>query len=380
MTRFLCAACGNEYALDIPRWRCDCGSFLDIEFDYSLDVGAIAGRAPVLWRYREALPLFDDRHLVSLGEGFTPLLESDVFGEPVWLKHDHLFPTGSFKDRGAALLVSKAAELAVDGVVEDSSGNAGCAVAAYCARAGIACEILVPEDTSDEKLAQIAIHGATLTRIPGNREETARAALRRAADVYYASHCWNPFFLHGTKTVALEICEQLGWRPPDTLVVPVGNGSLLLGADIGFRELRERGLIDREPRLVGVQSANCAPLFRAFEENLAAPGQVRGDQTLAEGIAIAEPLRGSQILDAVRRSEGSLVAVDEIEIEEALLELAASGLFVEPTAAAGVAGWKRYRTGLESTETTVVVLTGHGLKAAAKTIRILDARRARRAR
>jgi threonine synthase len=197
--------------------------------------------------------------------------------------------------------------------------------------------------------------------------------------VYYASHCWNPFFLHGTKTVAFEICEQLGWRPPDTAVVPVGNGSLLLGAHIGFRELRERGVIDREPRLVGVQSASCAPLFRAFTEDRTSPRPVRGRKTLAEGIAIAEPIRGTQILDAVRRTGGCLVAVEENEIEEALTELGGGGLFVEPTSAAAVAGWKRWRSNSSPPGTTVVVLTGHGLKAAGKTTRILDADGTRRA-
>ncbi len=199
-------------------------------------------------------------------EGFTPLVETDFNGHRVLLKIDYLFPTGSYKDRGATVLISKAKELGIKKVIEDSSGNAGSAIAAYCARAGIGCEIYVPQTTSLGKLVQIQAYGANLRRIEGSREETARVAMEAASRIYYASHCWNPFFLHGTKTFAFEIWEQLGWKAPDVLILPVGHGTLFLGAYLGFKELKEAGLVKRVPKLVAVQSVSCAPLYKAFKK------------------------------------------------------------------------------------------------------------------
>ena len=161
-----------------------------------------------------------------MGEGFTPLEEIELDGHRVLLKIDYLFPTGSYKDRGATVLISKVKELGIRKVVEDSSGNAGSAIAAYCAKAGIECEIYVPQATSPEKLVQIQAYGATLKRVEGSREKTAEVAMGAASKFYYASHCWNPFFLHGTKTFAFEIWEQMDGKVPDVLILPVGHGTL----------------------------------------------------------------------------------------------------------------------------------------------------------
>src|SRR5512135_536513 len=227
----VCSGCQAVYPANEPVWHCQrCGSALDLQFEPVLDLVKIEERKPDMWRYREALPVEQDANIVTLGEGFTPLTQVNFSGQMVWVKQDQLFPTGSYKDRGAAVLVSKMKELGVDYCVEDSSGNAGCAVAAYCARAGIACEIYVPAETAQAKLAQIQLYGARLVRVPGSREDTARAVMAAAENHYYASHSWNPFFFHGTKTFAYEVCEQLGWRVPDVIILPVGNGTLLLGA------------------------------------------------------------------------------------------------------------------------------------------------------
>ncbi|MEM9982561.1 MAG: pyridoxal-phosphate dependent enzyme, partial [Bacteroidota bacterium] len=161
-------------------------------------------------------------------------IEFDNF--KIHLKLDFLFPTGSYKDRGASVMISKVKELGIDKVVQDSSGNAGASVAAYCAKAGIACDIYAPKCTSQAKLTQIKMYGATLHLIDGTREDTAQAALEAAQKSYYASHCWNPYFFQGTKTFAFEIAEQMGWKAPDTVILPAGNGTLLIGAYIGFRE------------------------------------------------------------------------------------------------------------------------------------------------
>ena len=368
MNQLICKTCGAAYPFDDARWKCDCGAPLDIRFEAVFDRRAIRNRKPTLWRYREALPIARDGHIVSFDEGFTPLVQARIGGKPLWIKQDHLFPTGSYKDRGATLLISRARELGVERIVEDSSGNAGCAIAAYAARAGIACDIYVPESTSPAKLAQIRMYGATLHRIPGSREDTAHAALEAAERCFYASHTWSPFFFQGTKTCAFEIWEQLGFRAPDTLVIPTGNGTLLIGAYLGFRDLLHRDLIPVLPKIVAIQSANCAPLYRMWKDGLEELPATESGETIAEGIAIAEPARGGQIVDIVRRTGGEILAVTDREIETALLDVCRAGWYIEPTSAAAIAGFRRYAA--VAGETVVVPLTGHGLKSTEKLFKL----------
>lgn len=374
MITLTCMECGAEYAAEdytaaactaeAPRRRRRCGGLLDVRFHPRFPLDKIEKRKPTMWRYREAIPIENDAFIVSFEEGFTPLLQMAVAGRAVWVKQEHLFPTGSYKDRGASVLISRARALGIAHVVEDSSGNAGSAVAAYCARAGIGCDIFVPASTSPGKLAQITAYGANLNKIPGSREDTADAVLKAAEQHFYASHSWNPFFFHGTKTFAFEVCEQLGWRAPDTVILPVGNGTLLLGAYIGFNELLAAGITQKAPRIIAVQAANCAPLHRAFKENLDTIPHINGKKTTAEGIAIAAPIRGKQILAAVRRTGGDFIAVNEKEIEAAWKETCGRGFYIEPTSAAAAAGVRRYieETAPPADELIVSVFTGHGLK------------------
>jgi threonine synthase len=301
-----------------------------------------------------------------MNEGFTPLEELEFNGNRVLIKIDYLFPTGSYKDRGATVLISKMKEWRVQKVVEDSSGNAGSAIAAYCAKAGIECEIYVPQDTSPGKLVQIQAYGATLKRVEGLREETAEKAIEAASKIPYASHCWNPFFLHGTKTFAFEVWEQMDWRAPDTLVLPIGHGTLFLGAYIGFKELKAAGMIKRIPKMVGIQSISCAPLYQAFKKGWREPRGIEKKETIAEGIAIAEPVRGRQILEAIRETDGEILVVKEKEIGKALKEMGQKGHFIEPTSAATIAGLKKYLRKKRRRETVVSTLTGMGLKSAGK--------------
>jgi threonine synthase len=339
-----------------------------VRFGGRIDPERIARRKPTMWRYREALPIDDDRAIVSFDEGMTPMLAIDPGPGPLHLKLEQLFTTGSYKDRGASVLVSKAKELGIDRIVEDSSGNAGCAIAAYAARAGIRCEILVPESTSPGKLAQILFYGAALRRIPGSREATAEAAFAAAETTYYASHSWNPFFFHGTKTFAYEVWEQLGFRAPDALLLPAGNGTLVIGCFIGFRELADAGLIDRIPRHIAVQAQACAPLLAMFRDGLDTVPSVPTWDTIAEGVAIAAPVRGAEIVEIVRKTGGQVVAVDDAEAEAALRVLGRHGLYVEPTSALPVAAFLKYpelRRGV-----VVAPLTGHGLKANEKMLKI----------
>jgi threonine synthase len=373
MNTLICTQCAKRFSMEEKIWKCSCGSLLDLDYQPSFPIDKIKQRKPNLWRYREAIPIREDRHIVSYEEGFTPILPVHLYGRRIWLKQDHLFPTGSYKDRGASVLISKVKEAGIPAVVEDSSGNAGCAIAAYCARAHISCEIFVPEDTAEGKLAQIQGYGAKLNKIPGSREDTARVVLMAAEEKYYASHSWNPFFFQGTKTFAFEICEQLGWLPPDTVVLPAGNGTLLLGAFIGFQELCRAQVTSKIPKIVGVQSAHCAPLVQAFRNHSLEIPRIKKKDTLAEGIAIAEPIRGKQILEAVKKTDGEILAVAEGEIKNALRILCQEGFYVEPTSAATIAGLKKYLQRAPAEEVIVSVLTGHGLKSTEKMLKILEA-------
>ncbi len=346
------------------RWKSESGVLLDLKFKPDLAVFSLETRPLTMWRYREAIPILDDTDIVSFDEGYSPLTRFELSGGTYLLKQDHLFPSGSYKDRGASVLISQAKSLGVDSVVEDSSGNAGAAIAAYCARAEIQCDIYVPDSTSPAKLEQIRAYGADLHRIPGSREDTADAAQNAAEGRFYASHVWNPYFFHGTKTFAYEVWEQLGQKAPDEIIIPTGNGTLLIGAYIGFKELLEAGLTRTLPRLTAVQAANCAPLSVLWEGSETDLLKIATSPTKAEGIAIAAPARGKQIIDIIRESGGRVVTVTEAEINSAYHQMVSVGWFIEPTSASAIAAANKRSRPEE--ETIVIPLTGHGLKSAGK--------------
>ncbi len=365
---FLCTTCGKEYPLDSRDWRCECGGLFDLRDQPTFDAARIDASQPGLWRYRWSLPLDPAWEPVTLGEGGTPLLPLDWQGREIHLKLESACPTGSFKDRGASVLVTVLRALGVECVVEDSSGNAGASMAAYSIRAGLTCEICVPDTAAGPKLAQIAAHGAEVIQIKGRREYASLAAWAAAAHgAFYASHIYNPFFLAGTETLAYELWEQLGHRAPAALVLPVGNGTLLLGAYRGFRRLYQAGLIARLPRLFAIQAEACAPIHRAFHNGQDVVGPVVPAPTAARAIAINQPARGGQILAAVRATEGTVLTVAEEEIERTRNQLAHQGFYVEETAAVAVAALTDLPEilPLSASEPVVVPLTGHGLKTAA---------------
>jgi threonine synthase len=287
-------------------------------------------------------------------------------GRALKAKLDYLMPTGSFKDRGAALVVGHLKRCGVAGIVEDSSGNAGAAFSAYAAAAGLRCTIYAPASTSSTKLRQIGIHGARLRLVEGTREETANRAQTCPSDEgIYGGHNWQPFFVEGCKTIAYELWEGLGFRAPAAVIVPVGGGANLLGIHVGFSELLRAGSIERLPRIYGIQAENCAPLVAAFRQNARQAVAISARPTIAEGIAIASPPRGAQILAAVHQSGGAMLAVEEAEILGAHNRLLSGGLCVEPTSAVALSGLTRLvRQGdLPAEEELVVVsLTGNGLK------------------
>jgi threonine synthase len=191
---------------------------------------------------------------------------------------------------------------------------------------------------------------------------------------YYASHSWNPFFFHGTKTFAYEVCEQLGWESPETVILPVGNGTILLGAYLGFNELLKAEIITKIPRLIGVQATGCAPIHKAFVKQLNEIPKIKPLGTIAEGIAIAEPVRGKQILEAIRETSGEILPVDDSEIADSLKFICKKGFYIEPTAAATIAGINKYLQNAEPNEQIVSSFTGHGLKATEKILRLIAAK------
>ncbi len=356
----------NAYTPNRTDWKPEEGIFRMKPYPVKFPMKQIKERQATMWRYQEALPFenTDTYTSITMGEGMTPLVPLDADHPNLLMKMDYLMPTGSFKDRGAAVLIAKAKELGVSSVIADSSGNAGTAIAAYSARAGMSCHIYVPDSTSEKKLAQIEAHGAHIHKIPGSREDTAEAAKQAVEKekLYYASHVYNPFFYEGTKTFAFEVWEQLGEQVPDSLIIPVGNGTLLLGAYIGFQDLKEAGVINRMPRIMGVQSEACAPIARAFTNgDPVSPAENSG--TLAEGIAIADPMRGPEIIKAVKDTKGKIVTAPEEGIKSAGEELAGKGFYVEPTTAATYAAYQQHKAEIvHPDETVVMVLCGSGLK------------------
>lgn len=351
---------GKTYPLEEPRW---CG---EGQAPLLLTPLPGIGRADIqqgdrsLWRYRAALP-FAPAEPISMGEGCTPLVRRTIAGAPALLKCEWFMPTGSFKDRGASVMLSLLRAQGVEEVLEDSSGNGGAAISAYAAAGGMRAKILVPASTSPAKTVQSRAAGAEIELVPGSRQDCADEALRQSEQIFYASHNWHPFFLHGTKTLAYELWEDLDFRAPDNVIVPCGAGSNVLGCAIGFGELMRAGQIERLPRIFAAQPANCGPIARAALGMTAEAPR----PTIAEGTAIAQPIRLTECLDALRESGGGAALLEEAEIGAAALELARGGIYVEPTSAQTVAAFGKLLANgtIRPGETTVLVLTGTGLKA-----------------
>jgi threonine synthase len=357
----------KRYPTDTARWCSDSGGYLNLTPGAGMKRADIDTSRRSLWRYAKAIRVADTR-VVTMGEGGTPLTCGNWQGAPMLFKLEFMMPTGSFKDRGMTVMVSYLKSRGLDHVLEDSSGNAGASLSAYAAAAGMRCRILVPEAASYPKIAQIAACGADVVTIRGTRQDVADAAMRMSKEIFYASHNWQPFFAEGTKTLAYELWEQLGFKAPDNVIVPLGYGSNVAGCAIGFDELLRNGEISRMPRIFGVQAANCAPYYNAFKAGVDHLVPTNVTSTIAEGIASSKPTRVVEALRAVRKSGGGIVAVSEDEIVAALGVLARKGLYVEPTSAAAGAGLTQLLASgaIRAGESSVLVLTGTGLKASEK--------------
>jgi len=324
----------------------------------------IDGRTRSLWRYRAVLPV-DIARPISLGEGCTPLVQQSWGDLRPHFKLEWFNPTGSFKDRGSAVMLSFLRQIG-DAILEDSSGNGGSSMAGLGAAGGMRVKILAPASTSPAKIAQVRAYGAEIQLVEGPREESEAEAIRQSNETFYASHNWQPFFLEGTKSLAYELWEDLGFRAPDNVVIPVGAGSSLLGCAFGFRELMKADRIAKLPRLFVTQPLNCSPIDASFKAGVDTPVPRDVRKTIAEGTAIRYPMRLREIVGALRESGGRTVALTEDEIVAALRRLARQGLFTEPTSASAAAALDKLSDAgsIKANETTVVLLTGNGLKAA----------------
>jgi threonine synthase/molybdopterin converting factor subunit 1 len=359
-----CPECAKRYPWDSRLLHCSCGHAFEVAHPPVFDEGLIDQREASMWRYRAMLA---PSHVQSntLGEGWTPLISINDLGRDIRLKLENLNPTGSFKDRGASLLTSILKHQGVERVHDDSSGNAGAALAAYAARAGLAAQVFSPGSVSPNKRAQIRLYGATLTAVDGSRPAAAQAA-REAADgghSYYASHVFNPFAVLAYKSLAYELWEQMGYVAPDIVIIPVGHGTQLLGMARGFQDLLTTGHIDHLPRLVGVQAQACAPIWHQFQQGTTASYPAGENLTLAEGVEIINPIRGKQVLKAITVSGGEVVAVSEDEIRLGVHELAHHGILAEPTSAIVWPALKHIATRTPAHLSIVLSITGSGLKA-----------------
>jgi threonine synthase len=355
-----CIDCHLPYPENNVPYRCpSCGGIYDIaalpRYD-PLQVGDCEG----IWRYRHTFGLRDEAPVVTLGEGDTPLIESTIQGREVFFKLEFLNPTSSFKDRGTAVLVSFLRSRGVLEAMDDSSGNAGSSFAAYTSRAGMKARVYLPAYASGAKREQISAYGAEVVAIPGPRSK-ASEAVREAAEkgVVYASHAMLPQGLPGYATTAYELINQLG-TVPGAVILPVGQGNLLLAMGRGFQMLLTAGLIQKLPRLIGVQAVACAPLWVAYHQGRDDLWKVQEGETLAEGVRIRSPYRLDDLLEVVRASSGSFVRVEEEDILPGQRELAHRGFFVEPTSAIVWSGLTQCLHALP--DPIVVVLTGSGLK------------------
>src|ERR1700722_18527896 len=323
-------ASGAHYPLDVPRWCSDERRPLLVTPQGGISRDDIDRGMRSLWRYRASLPVEIARP-ISMGEGCPPLVQQAWDNFRPYFKLEWFNPTASFKDRGATVMLSFLRQLGVNAVLEDSSGNGGASVAAFGAAGDLRVKILAPAYTSPAKIAQVRAYGAQVQLVEGPREESEAEAMRQSNETFYASHNWQPFFLEGTKSFAYELWEDLGFRAPDNVIMPVGAGSSLLGCAFGFCELMKAGQIAKLPRLFVAQPLNCSPIDASFKAGVETPVERAGHTTIAEGTAIKHPLRLREIIGALRESGGGPIALAEEEIVVALRRLARHGLFTEPT-------------------------------------------------
>ncbi|MGN6732677.1 MAG: threonine synthase [Candidatus Binatia bacterium] len=374
----VCSRCDNRFRLDQLLNLCSCGAPLLVRYDLekasaALTKSSFQSRGANLWRYRELLPVEDDVNDVSLGEGYTPLLEAKTLAQEmsirrVRIKDEAQNPTGSFKDRGLCLAVSRAKELAVKKIAIPSAGNAGGSLSAYAARAGIEANVFMPKDTPAANQIEVRQYGARLTLVDGLINDCGRIiAERKAAEGWFdVSTLKEPYRVEGKKTMGYEIAEQLNWKLPDVIIYPTGGGTGLIGMWKAFAEMEEMGWIGKHrPRMVSVQASGCAPIVRAFAEgkNIAEPWQ--NAKTVASGLRVPQAVADFLMLRALRESEGAALSVSDDEMLAEIPRVGrAEGIFFCPEGAACVVALRQLakQRWINPTDEIVIFNTATGLK------------------
>ena len=371
-----CARCGKQFEDGLLYNLCECGSPLLVR--YRLKAGlmprhGVAARHPTLWRYREVLPVRAEAAVVSLGEGFTPLLHARRLGAKLgvpnlYLKDEGLNPTGSFKARGQAVAITLARELGVRKVAIPSAGNAGGAMAAYAARAGLQALVYMPEGTPIVNQLECKIMGAEVALIPGSIRDCARALADRIRSEgwFDVSTLKEPYRVEGKKTMAYEVIEQLDGQVPDAMIYPTGGGTGLVGMWKALAEMEELGWTSgRRPRMYAVQATGCAPMVRAFASGAERAEEWSNPETIASGLRVPAAIGDFLILQALRESRGTAVAVEDRAMLDGVREIAhTEGLVTAPEGGATLAALKRLLTDgfLAGYETVILFLTGSGYK------------------
>jgi threonine synthase len=370
-----CIQCGARYSKADVIYTCSkCGGLLDIKYDYSnVDTSKLVnGTGEGVWRYRELLPFADDIKPVTIQEGNTPLYRCDRLAKAMgitdlWVKHEGLNPSGSFKDRGMTIGVTKAVELAVKGVACASTGNTSASLAIFAAKAGFPCYVLLPKGkVALGKVAQAMMHGAQVFSLLGNFDDALRIVrVLCEEESIYLLNSVNPYRLEGQKTIAFEVAEKLGWNVPDRLILPVGNAGNISAIFKGFLELKTLGITDAMPRMTGIQAVGAKPIVNAINAGEAEITPEDKPETIASAIRIGNPVNAAKALNAIRSTGGLAESVTDEEITEAQLDLARmEGIGVEPASAASIAGLKKLveQGAIERDERIVCITTGHLLK------------------
>jgi len=374
----VCARCEKRFGLSELLNLCPCGSPLLVRYDLKKAKTAfvktsLEGRVASLWRYRELLPLQDDANLVTLGEGYTPLLHAKKLGaelglRQLWIKDEAQNPTGSFKDRGLSVAISRAKELGVSKAAIPSAGNAGGSFAAYAARAGIEAHVFMPCDTPIANQIEVEQYGAKLTLVDGLITDCGRiiAEKKTTAGWFDVSTLGEPYRVEGKKTMGYEIAEQLDWHLPDVIIYPTGGGTGLIGMWKGFNELEELGWIDRKrPRMVSVQASGCAPIVKAFHDNKPAAEPWQNAETVASGLRVPTAVGDFLMLQAIRESGGTALSVGDDEMLAEIPRVGkAEGIFFCPEGAACVAALRRLVENgwIKPADEVLIFNTASGLK------------------
>lgn len=344
-----CARCKTVYSIaGLNTYATCCNQPLVVKYDYPSGYYKedLVFREKSMWRYFEVLPVMDRKNIVSLGEGMTPLLPAEKLAArygfaDLWIKDESSNPTGSFKARGLSMAVSRAKELGVTRCIVPTAGNAGGALAAYCARAGIRCTVVMPRHTPEIFKQECELYGAELVLVDGLINDCAKkvAELKQQENYFDVSTLKEPYRLEGKKTMGYEIAEQFGWQLPDVIIYPAGGGTGLIGIWKAFKEMLDMGWIDGPlPKMIAVQSLNCAPVVRAFYQPAGWMDDFNPQPSLANGLAVPYPFGMDMMQEVLHESNGTAYAVSEEEIVAGVKEIARTeGMLVAPE---GAATWK----------------------------------------